>query len=241
MKSIKVMNAGSDSNILFIAEHTGKDFPGGYGTLGLTPEVLETISDYYDNGARRLITALTEQFHATAIFANYSRLLIDLNRTLDHPQLIRDHEDDWGIKIPANQNLSGEERARRIQLYWQPYHNKVRDVINKKIEKHGRVYVFVIHTCSTTYHGELRDFDVDVMYIDSEKLAKQFGSFLADKGYRINYNEPYSAKLSATMLDYPAHKVEWICIETNQKTIATFNDLHNYILAVSDGIKKCLE
>jgi predicted N-formylglutamate amidohydrolase len=241
MKSIKVMNAGSDSNIVFLAEHTGKDFPGGYGTLGLTPEVLETVSDYYDNGARRLITALTEQFHATAIFANYSRLLIDLNRKLDHPQLIRTQEDDWGISIPANVEMSNEERLRRIALFYEPYHNKVREVIQKKIEAHGRVYVFVIHTCSTTYHAELRDFDVDVMYIGSEKMAHAFGSFMSAKNYKVNYNEPYNAKLSATMVDYPEHKVEWICIETNQKTIATYNDLHKYVLAVTDGIKKCLE
>jgi predicted N-formylglutamate amidohydrolase len=241
MKSIKVMNAGCDSNILFIAEHTGKDFPGGYGTLGLTPEVLETISDYYDNGARRIITALTEQFHATSIFANYSRLLIDLNRKLDHPQLIREKEDDWDISIPANNNISDEERKRRIQLYYKPYHKKVKQVIEKKLQEHERVYVFVIHTCSTTYHGELRDFDVDVMYIGSQKLAQCFGTFMKDKGYKVNYNEPYNAKLSATMVGYPEHKVEWICIETNQKTIATYNELHNYILAVTSGIKKCLE
>ncbi|PIN80666.1 hypothetical protein COV16_00455 [Candidatus Woesearchaeota archaeon CG10_big_fil_rev_8_21_14_0_10_34_8] len=238
MQSITILNENSDSNILFIAEHTGKDFPEGYGTLGLTPEILETISDYYDNGAKPMITTLAEQFNACAVFGNYSRLLIDLNRRLDHLQLIRTKEDDWQIKIPANQNISNEEKQKRIRLYWTPYHNKIKQIIQNKLEKHERIFVFVIHTCSTTYQGKTRGFDVDLIYSHSEKLAFSLGDIIMKKNYTVQYNEPYSGQHAPTLHKYDTPKVEWIAIETNQKTIATYDDLHNYVLALVEGINK---
>lgn len=241
MKSIKVVNESSNNNIVLLAEHSGKGFPGGYGTLGIEPEVLETISDYYDNGARPIIERLAEVFDATAIYSNFSRLLIDLNRALDHHQLIRVKEDDWGIIIPGNDGISEEERQKRIKLYWDPYHRKVKEVVEKKLQQHERVFVFVIHTCSAWYNGDVRDFDCDVMFKHSEVLAKKFGTSLANKGYKIQYNEPYSADQSCTMKGYLTPKVEWLIIETNQKTIARYAERNDYIVAVGEAIKESIK
>ena len=66
---------------------------------------------------------------ATAILARTSRLVIDPNRDPADPTSIPEISDR--IRIPANCDLNTDERARRPDAYFLPYH----DAIEREIER----------------------------------------------------------------------------------------------------------
>ena len=55
--------------------------------------------------------------------ANFSRLLIDPNRGEDDPTLIRQLYD--GTVVPGNYPLAADERERRLERFYRPYHDAV--------------------------------------------------------------------------------------------------------------------
>ena len=55
--------------------------------------------------------------------ANFSRLLIDPNRGEDDPTLIRQLYD--GTVVPANYPMAPDERERRLDRFYRPYHDAV--------------------------------------------------------------------------------------------------------------------
>ena len=68
----------------------------------------------------RRLAALTG---APAVIAGFSRLLIDPNRGEDDPTLIRQLYD--GTVVPGNYPMAAEERERRLERFYRPYHDAV--------------------------------------------------------------------------------------------------------------------
>ena len=89
------------------------------GDLGLAPEDMRRHIAY-DPGALGVTRHLAECLDSPAIFANFSRLVIDPNRGEDDPTLLMKLYD--GTIIPANRYAGAEECARRLNAYHRPYH-----------------------------------------------------------------------------------------------------------------------
>ncbi|MGR3983789.1 MAG: N-formylglutamate amidohydrolase, partial [Gammaproteobacteria bacterium] len=113
--------------LIVCCDHAGRRIPGSLGGLGLPREALD-LHIAHDIGARQVATLLAQQFHAPLLLANYSRLVIDLNRHLGDPALIPAESD--GIVIPGNAGLSHAQRLRRIEQLFLPYHQCYREMVD---------------------------------------------------------------------------------------------------------------
>jgi predicted N-formylglutamate amidohydrolase len=238
--SFSIKNQNSRNNIIFIGEHTSKKFPKENKQLGLKKEVLGKLSNYYDKGAKDILLILSKELNAAAVYANYSRLLIDLNRNdLKSKELIR--EIDNKIIIPGNQNISKKERRKRIKLYWKPYYKELKKQINKRL-KFDTIYAFSVHSCFPKLNGKKRNFDIDLLFNKDELLAKKIGKVLSKKGYDIKYNHPpFSGKRKKSLLNFKNKKLKWIFFEINHKILSSNKKIKKVSKDIKEAIIKSLK
>lgn len=83
---------------------------------------------------------------ANVIAANYSRYVVDLNRATDDAALYAGQVSTGLCPVrtfagkPLYRNdklLDGAERQRRVNTYWQPYHDKIRSTLGELKEEYG--------------------------------------------------------------------------------------------------------
>ena len=107
---------------MLVADHARRDLPEEYGDLGL-PATEFDRHIAYDIGVEMVTRKLAALTGAPAVIAGFSRLLIDPNRGEDDPTLIRQLYD--GTVVPANYPMAQEERERRLDRFYRPYHDAV--------------------------------------------------------------------------------------------------------------------
>ena len=108
--------------MMLVADHARNALPEEYGDLGLPASEFERHIAY-DIGVEAVTRRLAVLTGTPGVIAGFSRLLIDPNRGEDDPTLIRQLYD--GTVVPGNYPMAGEERARRLDRYYRPYHDAV--------------------------------------------------------------------------------------------------------------------
>ena len=116
-----------DSRWLITCDHATNRVPDwvGGGSLGIAPEDMARHIAY-DVGAAGLTRALADRLGAPAILTDFSRLVIDPNRGEDDPTLVMKLYD--GSVIPANRHADAAEVARRMALFYTPYHQALAEL-----------------------------------------------------------------------------------------------------------------
>lgn len=186
-----VQNALSSVPVLLVCDHASCRFPQALGDLGLDP-FARRCHLAVDIGAGPLTECLSDSLGVTAVIAQYSRLIIDLNRELLDPGAFLEFGD--GILVPGNRNLHREEKeARAAAIYW-PYHNAI-DAQIARLRSLGRPPALIaVHSFTPVLNGESRPWQVGVLWDKDSSLADIFLSEFRAAGYHTGDNEPYSGK-----------------------------------------------
>jgi predicted N-formylglutamate amidohydrolase len=209
----------TDSRLLFVCDHASNALPPAYGTLGLDPALFAThIAS--DIGAAEVTRTLAAEFGATAILARWSRLLIDLNRGADDPTLVMKVSD--GSIIPGNAHLDVAEIAHRIAAFFTPYHAAIAQEIATMRAESIIPVVISMHSFTPVWKGRQRPWEVGILWDRDARLARPMIDRLANAGFVVGDNEPYSGELEndclyrhGTMLGLPH-----VLIEVRQDLIA---------------------
>jgi predicted N-formylglutamate amidohydrolase len=182
------------SGILLLCDHADNAFPDGYGTLGMPADQLDRHIAY-DPGAAGITRRMAELLGAPAVMTRFSRLLIDPNRGEDDPTLIMRLSD--GAIVPGNAHLTEAEIARRINLYYRPYHIAVDEVIDAMIAAGKPPVIFSIHSFTENWRGWLRPWHAGVLWDRDPRLAQPLLDALrADPANLVvGDNEPYAGAL----------------------------------------------
>lgn len=142
----------------------------------------------YDLGARELTLELAQELQASAVLSRFTRLLIDPNRSLDQADLFRGSAE--GKLVQLNQGLSDAERARRIELYWKPFHS----ALDQALARCEAPLLFSIHSFTPNYEGVVRDVEIGVLFNHEQALARELHDQLARDFSGVRENEPWSGK-----------------------------------------------
>lgn len=182
--------------LLFVCDHASNALPPG--GLGLDPALLSTHIAH-DIGAAPVTRALAKAYGAPAVLGAWSRLLIDLNRGPDDPTLVMKLSD--GSIIPGNvlgnRDADATEVARRIQAFHAPYHA----AIAAELDHIGKDAVIVsMHSFTPAWKGRPRRWEVGVLYDRDTRLAAPMMTRLAEAGFAVGDNEPYSGALEGDTL-----------------------------------------
>ena len=182
-----LLNPEGSSPFVLTCEHASCAVPSEYQNLGITDEALSRHIGW-DIGARWVVEAISQLLDAPAVCSRYSRLLIDCNRDIHDHDLIVSESD--GTKITSNAKISEQEREKRLTQFYQPYHEAIDQLLQKRSEK--ETVLLSIHSFTPTLGAKERPFDLGVLFDRYEGLAQEVGQRLHHKTYRVRYNEPYS-------------------------------------------------
>ncbi|RME82512.1 MAG: hypothetical protein D6785_07765 [Planctomycetota bacterium] len=214
-------------NILLLCEHAWPNLPEEYDNLGLDKEAI--YSHYgWDIGAFDVFQKIAQDLEASGIYSKISRLLVDSNRRPHAPDLIR-KELEHGNPIPGNQNITLEEREKRIRKYWKPYHDALENAILSFGEE--KPILIAVHSFTPVLNGEVREMDIGLLYyppfLDSYLISKEIGDSLAKRGYHVEYNKPYSVENPEPYpIHYYAEKygLSYVALEINNRLIGVKKD-----------------
>ena len=140
--------------LVISCEHGGNLIPEPYRDFFAGHQSLLATHRGFDSGALVMARSLAAAFSAPLVYSEVSRLLVDLNRSTNHPRLhieaIR--------KAPAS--LRGEILAR----YYQPYRSEAERLVMRAIESGGRVVHVSSHSFTPQLDGVIRNADIGLLY-----------------------------------------------------------------------------
>jgi len=244
MKPYRILNQNSKAPFFISCEHATGRIPKQFGTLGLKVKELSGISDHFDKGAEFIARRLSHNLRARCMLSSYSRLVVDLNRGLDHPDIVKTHS--FGKFIPMNQNLSALEKTNRIKSYYAPYHRRMEKEIDALKKMHDNVHYISVHSFSGWIKGKGRDADIGLMYNNSVslKLAKVIKKELEKSNLKVKLNEPYSgySNLAHCLQKYgKGSNVHNLQIEVNDNHFADAQSAIKITNLLTDAVEKAVQ
>ena len=233
-----VVNKYSESNIVLVADHGGNEVPESMGKLGLAAAALN-CHIAIDLGVSSLVRGLSSNLQSAALIANYTRLLIDLNRPLGEGRSVVTKSD--GINISGNQNISDLEYIKRAEIFYWPYHNTLANLL-ANIKLRGKTPILIsLHTFTPILGKDKRQWNIGVMSANDKRLSSiVLTQLLANNlGLVVGDNQPYSGvkyghtvRMQAELLGYP-----YIQLEVRQDLLAKGDQ----VLLLTDYLAKVLE
>jgi predicted N-formylglutamate amidohydrolase len=173
--------------LLITCEHGGNKIPPQYRPLFKKYRDLLQTHRGYDPGALALARDFAKAFDAELVYSTTSRLLVELNRSPRHPQVLS----------AATRGLAPEERERLLRRYYWPYRNWVEAQVAAAIAAGERVVHVSSHSFTPQLDGEVRRADVGLLYDPRRArerelcLAWRDEIRLADPGLAVRRNYPY--------------------------------------------------
>lgn len=205
--------------VIVTCEHGGNRIPASYRYLFHGHQALLTTHRGYDPGALRLAQALAKTLRASLVTSMISRLLIDLNRSIGHPQL-------YSV---ATRGAPTDVRAQIVGEYYQPYRARVERLVRQVVSQGRRVIHVSSHSFTPVLNGKRRNADVGLLYNPSRQgeanLCAHWKSALVARApeLRVRRNYPYAGKgdgLTSYLRDtFPRDAYIGIELEVNQRIV----------------------
>jgi len=209
--------------VLFVADHASKRIPRALANLGLTQEQLDTHIGW-DIGTDIVAQELSRLFDARLVMANYSRLVVDLNRSLTDLTVMAEVSD--GIPVPGNGDLSEEARQERVHALYVPY-RQIIDAQLQALRDRGIIPALIaIHSFTPVMAGRRRPWQIGVLWDKDPRIPLPFMEALRDHpaDLTVGDNEPYSGRHPADYtIDHHAEAagLPHVSIEIRQDLTAT--------------------
>jgi predicted N-formylglutamate amidohydrolase len=228
--------------VLLVGDHVSNLIPASLQQLGLEDPVLQEHVAY-DIGSRKLLTHLVEHLDAPAVIAGYSRLVVDLNRGLEDPSVIPEVSDN--IPIPGNQNLSRDDRNRRVHSFYTPYRAAIDHALHGFRQRGIIPALIAIHSFTPQMAGYERPWHIGVLWDKDPRIPLPFMQRLRAHPQQINVgdNQPYSGKHPADYtIDHHAEAagLPHVSIEVRQDLVNTEAGAEKWATILADALAEIL-
>ena len=237
-----IINEQGQGTVLLAGDHVSNEIPKSLHNLGLAAESLEQHIAY-DIGTRKLINHLSQHLDAPAVLAGYSRLVVDLNRSLEDDSVMPEVSDN--SIIPGNQNMSAEHRNQRIHSFYTPYRKAIDSMLHR-FRDNGIVPAFIsIHSFTPEMAGFARPWHVGILWDKDPRIPVPLMQNLRahPDGFNIGDNEPYSGKHPADYtIDHHAEAsgIPHVSIEIRQDLVDTEDGAERWATILDDALRDIL-
>jgi predicted N-formylglutamate amidohydrolase len=193
LHAAELFNPAGAAPVLVICDHGGRRIPGWLGDLGLS-ERDRARHIGWDIGAADMTRVIARRLDAPAVLCHVSRLVIDPNRRPGEATSIPRVSD--GTVVPGNQEVDREERRRRFELSFVPYHRLLARQLAALRRRARFPAIISVHSCTDVMGGMWRPWHVGVLWNRDERLAKPVLEALrADPALTVGANQPYSGRI----------------------------------------------
>jgi predicted N-formylglutamate amidohydrolase len=218
---VTVHNEAGASPFLIVADHAGNAMPRVLGRLGV-PESECQRHIAWDIGIAAVARRLADALDATLIQQNYSRLVIDCNRTPGSETSMPEISER--TPIPGNVGLSERDRAARVRDIFRPYHDAIEAALDRRRQARRPAVLIAMHSFTPVYMGVTRPWQAGVLYNRDPRFAHILMTLLQrENGLAVGDNEPYSVT-DASDYTIPVHGerrgLHHVAVEIRQDLIA---------------------
>ena len=205
---------------LFTCEHATRRLP----EWEVEPADLPLLEDHWgwDIGAADLTRELARLCGSGALLTRFSRLVCDPNRAPEEATFVvcevAGHTLSW------NRAVDAAERERRRARYFDPYHAAIDRALADRLAAGAELRLCSIHSFTPVYDRRARPMEVGVLFDDHEAHARRVVGALANEGFAVAENEPYSGLdglIYAARRHGRAHGVVYLELEVRNDLIAT--------------------
>lgn len=172
---------------MITCEHGGHRVPPKYRSLFRRADTILKSHRGWDPGSLKLAQCFAAALSAPLFTATTTRLLVELNRSLGHPQLFSEF----------TKNIDERIKAELLQKYWHPYRHAVEAAIIRQINSAGQVVHISVHSFTPVLHGHVRRTDVGLLYDPGRPRERRFcrrwqqNLCAAAPGLTVHRNAPY--------------------------------------------------
>ncbi len=173
------------SSAIITCEHAGNDVPDEYQSLFKDVHSILQSHRGWDPGAIEIARLLVAKRNFSLFHSDVTRLLIETNRSIDHPELFSEF----------SQSLQEDIKEKIKQLYYFPYRNAVEARIQFLAKP---VLHLSIHTFTPVLNNATRSTDIGLLFDPSRKRESSFCMYLKGKlsitlpSFKIDFNQPYA-------------------------------------------------
>lgn len=224
---VTVHNMNGSSPFLIVADHAGNVMPRALGRLGIpASECQRHIA--WDIGIAAVSRLLADALDASLIQQNYSRLVIDCNRTPDSETSIPTVSER--TPIPGNVGLSAKQKTARLREIFKPYHDRIELELERRPHTGRPTALIAMHSFTPVFMGVARPWHAGVLYNRDSRFAHVLMSLLrCEAGLVVGDNEPYSVT-DASDYTVPIHGerrgLHHVAIEIRQDLISEESGQH---------------
>jgi predicted N-formylglutamate amidohydrolase len=187
----EVVEGGTSSPYVIQCDHASNRIPRALGTLGLPERELERHIAW-DIGVAAVGRHLARALDAWLILQNYSRLVIDCNRRLEHENSIALRSED--TEIPGNRRVSPLDAKQRAACIFEPYHARIVRELDERVATATPTILIFLHSFTPTFRGVSRAWHAGVLYDRDRRLAVPLLEALRrEPGLVVGENQPYAA------------------------------------------------
>jgi predicted N-formylglutamate amidohydrolase len=218
---VTVHNENGRSRFLIVADHAGNSMPRALCQLGV-PEAERERHIAWDIGIAGLCRVVADALDATLVQQNYSRLVIDCNRTPGSETSILEISEL--TPIPGNMGLSEGQKVARMREIFRPYHDRIEAELDWRRQAGRPTALIAMHSFTPVFKGVARPWHVGVLYNRDPRFAHFLMALLKhEEGLVVGDNAPYSVT-DASDYTIPVHGerrgLHHVAVEVRQDLIA---------------------
>ena len=214
--------------ILLSVPHCGTEFPDEIKD-DFVQELIKAPDDtdwYVDQ-----LYNFANELGITMIRARYSRWVVDLNRDPESKPLYNDGRiitglcpttDFHGNSIYQQNEPDNAEIQRRVTAYYQPYHNKVQELLDELKKKYGKVLLWDAHSIRHYVPTIRKEIFPDMILGSADEqsahpeLIKEALNGLKSGQYQINHNSPFKGGQITRSFGKPDQNQHALQLEMNK-------------------------
>lgn len=151
-------------SLLLTCEHGGNRVPAAYRRLFEHARDVLATHRGFDLGALQLAQAMSRTLEAPLVASTTTRLLVDLNRSLDHRQLFSEF----------SAVLDDAARNQVLQQHYIPYRTQVEALVAEQIRRGGAVLHVSVHSFTPILDGQTRQADIGLLYDPQRPREDEF-------------------------------------------------------------------
>lgn len=171
-------------------EHGGNQVPPEYQFL--FTDAAEALKSHrgWDPGALALYRAMISDATTFSIYSETTRLLVDLNRSLNRKTLFSEF----------SAVLSPREKEAILNDYYYPFRQSFGDAAEAVLQKGDEIFHVSVHSFTPVFNGEIRNADLGLLFHpghgDEKEWAVRWKRELQKEfpAFRIRFNYPYLGK-----------------------------------------------
>ena len=202
--------------LILTCEHASNKLPAAFKSA-VPAEVLKTHRAY-DIGAlavfRNLVKFAKPEFHCEG---KYSRLFVDLNRTITNKSAFSDYYE-------ALDKATAAKAKAQATAYWSEYRAAIEKFVNANTKK--EIIHLGIHSFTPELNGKVRDTDIGILYDPSRPKECELAQVIKAEikrlypAMKVRFNYPYKGTtdgLTTTLRKKFGPRYAGLEIEINQK------------------------